>query len=221
MPKGPSGRGRLDRDQIVRAGVALADQGGLEALSMRRLGQELQVEAMSLYKHVANKEALIDGMVDLVFSEVDLPPTTGSWKTAMRARAQAMRSALRRHQWAVGLMESRSTPGWATLRHHDAVIGCLLAAGFSMQLTAHAYALIDSYIYGFAQQERALPMETPDETAELAQVILSQFPVDEFPHLARFTVEHVLTPGYHFGSEFDFGLDLILDALERRRRAER
>src|SRR5689334_10624758 len=145
----PTARRRLSRPHILEAAVALADAGGLESLSMRRLGQELGVEAMSLYKYVANKEDLVDGMIDLVFAELALPPKGRSWKTAMRARAVDMREALRRHPWAVGLMESRSTPGASTLRHHDAVIACLLDAGLSMELTAHAYALLDSYIYGF------------------------------------------------------------------------
>ena len=214
----PTNRGRLSRPHILETAIALADAGGLESLSMRRLGQELGVEAMSLYKHVANKDDLIDGMVDLLFAELQLPRAGRSWKAAMRRRAIDMRQALRRHQWAVGLMESRSTPGVANLRHHDAVIACLLDGGLSIQLTAHAYALIDSYIYGFALQERSLPMETPEETSVLAQEILARFPVDEFPHLARFMFEHVLTPGYHFGGEFEFGLDLILDGIAARAR---
>jgi AcrR family transcriptional regulator len=204
----------MNREQVVRAAVALADEVGIEALSMRRLGQALGVEAMSLYNHVAGKEALLDGMVDAVFAEIDLP-AGGDWKKSLRQRAISMRAALARHRWAVGLMESRTNPGATTLRQHDAVIGCLLAAGFSMELTAHAFAAVDSYVYGFALQEKGLPFDTPEQTAEMAQAMLAHFPVDEFPHLAAFTREHVMRPGYDFGAEFEFGLDLLLDGLER------
>ncbi|NYJ07342.1 TetR/AcrR family transcriptional regulator C-terminal domain-containing protein [Petropleomorpha daqingensis] len=204
----------MDREQVLRAAVALADEAGIESLSMRKLGQALGVEAMSLYNHVAGKEALLDGMVDLVFAEIDLPAGS-DWKKALRQRAISMREALTRHRWAVGLMESRTSPGATTLRQHDAVLGCLFAAGFSMELTAHAFAAIDSYVYGFALQEKGLPFDTPEQTAEMAQAMLAHFPVDEFPNLAAFTREHVLRPGYDFGAEFEFGLDLILDGLER------
>jgi AcrR family transcriptional regulator len=203
-----------NREQVLQAAVALADETGIESLSMRKLGQALGIEAMSLYNHVAGKEALLDGMIDLVFAEIELP-TGEDWKKALRGRAISMREALARHRWAVGLMESRTNPGATTLRQHDAVIGCLLAAGFSMELTAHAFAAVDSYVYGFALQEKGLPFDTPEQTAEMAQAMLAHFPVDEFPHLAAFTREHVMRPGYDFGAEFEFGLDLLLDGLER------
>jgi AcrR family transcriptional regulator len=204
----------VNREQVLRTAVALADQTGIESLSMRKLGQALGVEAMSLYNHVPGKDALLDGMVDLVFAEIELP-TGDDWKKALRQRAVSMREALTRHRWAVGLMESRTTPGATTLRQHDAVIACLLRAGFSMALTAHAFAAVDSYVYGFALQEKGLPFDTPEQTAEMAQAMLAHFPVDEFPHLAAFTREHVMRPGYDFGEEFEFGLDLILEGLER------
>src|SRR5256886_2596618 len=191
------------RDRVLHAPVAPADEGGLEALSMRKLGEALGVEAMSLYTHVANKVDFLDGMIDIVFGEIELPSGEDGWKTAMRQRAISVRRVLSRHRWAIGLMESRMSPGPATLRHHDAVIGCLRHAGFSIELTAHAYAALDSYIYGFALQERSLPFDTPDETAELAQVILAQFPVDKYPHLGELTFEHVLQPGYDYGNEFE------------------
>jgi AcrR family transcriptional regulator len=200
---------------VLQAAVALADEGGIESLTMRKLGQALGVEAMSLYHHVANKDALLDGMVDLIFGEIDLPADGAGWKAAMRQRAVSARAALRRHPWAIGLMESRSSPGPANLRHHDAVIGCLRRAGFSVALTAHAYSLLDSYVYGFALQEAGLPFDTPEETAELAQTMVAGFPADAYPHLTELAVEHVLQPGYDYGEEFEFGLDLILDGLER------
>lgn len=205
----------LSRDQVLRAAVALADEGGLGALSMRKLGQVLGVEAMSLYNHVAGKGDLLDGMIDAVFSEIGLPPAGGGWKQAMRQRAIAVRAVLGRHRWAIGLMESRRSPGPATLRHHDAVLGCLRGAGFSIELTAHAYSLLDSYIYGFALQEASLPFGTPEDTAQVTREIARQMPAGQYPHLAELATAHVLQPGYQYGSEFEIGLDIILDALER------
>jgi AcrR family transcriptional regulator len=200
---------------VLQAAVALADETGIESLTMRKLGQALRVEAMSLYYHVANKEALLDGMVDLVFGEIEFPTSGADWKTAMRQRAISARAALRRHPWAVALMESRRTPGPANLRHHDAVLGCLRRAGFPVALAAHAYSLLDAYIYGFALQEASLPFKDPQETTEVAQEIMAAFPADAYPHLTELAVQHVLQPGYDYGDEFQFGLDLILDGLER------
>ena len=207
----------LNKQRVLGAAVALADRGGVRSLSMRKLAHELGVEAMSLYHHVANKGAILDGIVDVVFSEIELPSGDADWKAAMRQRAISAREALLRHPWATGLMESRSTPGPATLRHHDAVLGILRTAGFSVELAAHAFSMLDSYIYGFALQEANLPFDTPEETAEVAQAIMAEFPADEYPHLTEMTVEHVLQPGYDFGNEFLFGLDLILDGLDRAR----
>jgi AcrR family transcriptional regulator len=204
----------LSRGQVLQAAVTLADESGIGALSMRKLGQVLGVEAMSLYNHVASKGDLLDGMIDVVFSEVGLPAGDG-WKAAMRQRAISVREVLGRHRWAIGLMESRSSPGPATLRHHDAVLGCLRGAGFSVELTAHAYSLLDSYIYGFALQEASLPFGTAEETAQVAQDIAGQMPAGEYPHLAELVTAHALQPGYQYGREFEIGLDLILDALER------
>jgi AcrR family transcriptional regulator len=205
----------LSRDQVLRAAVALADEGGIGALNMRKLGQTLGVEAMSLYNHVASKGDLLDGMIDVVFGEIGVPPADGGWKPAMRQRAISAREVLGRHPWAIGLMESRRTPGPATLRHHDAVLGCLRAAGFSVEMTAHAYSLLDSYIYGFALQEASLPFGTAEETAQVAQEIAGQMPAGQYPHLTEMATGHVLQPGYQYGNEFEIGLDLVLDALER------
>ena len=208
-------RAPLSRDQVLRAAVALADEGGIGALSMRKLGEAVGVEAMSLYNHVAGKGDLLDGMVDIVFSEIGLPAGDVGWKAAMRQRAISARETLARHRWAIGLMESRRSPGPATLRHHDAVLGCLRTAGFSIELTAHAYSLLDSYIYGFALQEASLPFDSAEEAPELAQEIAGQLPADAYPHLTELAIEHVLQPGYRYGDEFEIGLDLILDALGR------
>ena len=215
--QGAPSRLPLSRERVLRAATALADAGGIESLTMRRLGEELGVEAMSLYKHVANKDDLIDGMTDAVFAEIDLPSGATDWRTAMRERAISVRAALSRHPWATPLMQSRTSPGPATMRHHDTVIGSLRAAGFSVALTAHALSALDSYIYGFALQQRSLPFETGEQTAELAEAILAQFPAEAYPHLAELTVQHVLQPGYDYGDEFEFGLDLVLDGLERAR----
>jgi AcrR family transcriptional regulator len=208
-------RAPLTRERVLAAAIDLADRDGIASLSMRKLAQELGVEAMSLYHHVANKDAILDGLIDLVFGEIDLPMGEADWKAAMRRRAISAREVLRRHPWATGLMESRSTPGPATLRHHDAVLGILRNAGFPLELAAHAYSLLDSYIYGFALQETSLPFNTPEETAEVAQAMMAEFPADAYPHLTEIAVEHVLQPGYSYASEYLFGLDLILDGLER------
>lgn len=221
MPSRPTtGRAPLTRDRILRAAVDFADENGIATLTMRRLGTLLGVEAMSLYNHVRGKSDLLDGMIDLVFAEIELPAAELGWREALRRRTRSARAVLARHRWAIGLMESRRAPGPATLRHHDAVLGCLRGAGFSLPLTAHAYALLDSYLYGFALQEAMLPFDTPGETGDLARQILDGSPADAFPHLAEFTAQHVLRPGYDFRAEFDRGLDLLLDGLRRRFEAE-
>jgi AcrR family transcriptional regulator len=205
----------LSRERALHVAAALADAGGIGSLTMRKLAQELGVEAMSLYHHVAGKDDILDGMIDIVFGEIELPATGTDWKTAMRRRAHSARTALSRHPWATSLMESRTAPGPATLRHHDAVIGCLRRAGFSIELTAHAYSVLDSYIYGFAHQQINLPFHTAEETMQVADTILRPMPAGEYPHLTELAVEHVLQPGYDYGNEFEFGLGLILDGLER------
>jgi AcrR family transcriptional regulator len=206
----------LTSERVLQAAVALADREGVGSLSMRRLAKELGVEAMSLYHHVPGKQALLDGMVDLVFGEIELPAADGDWKAAMRRRAVSAREVLARHPWAIALMESRRTPGPANLRHHDAVLGCLRQAGFPVALTAHAYSILDAYIYGFALQEASLPFDTAEETAEVAGEIFDAFVAEAYPHLTELAVEHVLQPGYDYGDEYTFGLELILDGLERQ-----
>lgn len=201
--------------RVIEAAAAVADRGGLTAVSMRNVGRELGVEAMSLYHHVANKDEILDGIVDLVFAEIELPGADDAWRPAMRQRAASARAALRRHPWATPLMQSRTNPGPATLQHHDAVIGALRTGGFSIELTAHAFSLLDAYVYGFALQEAALPFDAPDEVPEVAAEMFALFPSEAYPHLAEFTTEHVLRPGYDYADEFEVGLDLILDGLER------
>src|SRR4051794_22601587 len=217
--RSPEPRAPLSRERILRVALDLADRHGIGALSMRKLGQELEVDAMMLYRHVANKDDLLDGMVDTVFGEIGLPLSGPDWRTAMRRRAVAARTALSHHPWAIGLMESRRRPGLATLQHHDAVLGSLRKAGFSLEAAAHAYSILDSYIYGFALNEQSLPLDTLEEVAEVGRSILRGLPLNAYPHLAEFISEHAMKPGYSYGDEFEFGLDLILDGLERVREA--
>ncbi|GGW67602.1 TetR/AcrR family transcriptional regulator [Streptomyces xantholiticus] len=219
MPEGSRGRRRssartpLSRERVIRAAVTLADEKGSAALTMRAIAEPLGVEAMSLYHHVAGREDILDGMVDAVFGEIDLPPHDTDWKSAMRRRAVSARAVLRRHPWAVALMDSRTRPGPATLGHHDAVIGALRAGGFSVPMAAHAFSLIDSYLYGFVIQELSLPFSNSAELDEVAGAILREMPADAYPHLTELATEHALKPGYDYADEFTFGLTLILDAL--------
>ncbi|MEU3572574.1 TetR/AcrR family transcriptional regulator [Kitasatospora sp. NPDC036755] len=219
MPEGGKGRRGtpartpLSRERVIRAAVELADEKGSAALTMRAIAQPLGVEAMSLYHHVAGREDILDGMVDAVFGEIELPPLGTDWKSSMHRRAVSARAALLRHPWAIGLMDSRVRPGPATLRHHDAVLGALRTGGFSVPMTAHAVSLIDSYLYGFVLQEVALPFKGGAESAEVAGAILDGMPADAYPHLAELATEHVLKPGYDYADEFAFGLALVLDAL--------
>jgi len=206
---------RLNATRIVAGAIDLADRDGIEHLTIRRLATDLGTKPMSIYHHIAGKEAILDAMVDHVFSEIAQPPSRLDWRPAIRHRSISAREALARHPWAASLMESRTSPGPETLRHHDSVIGCLRHGGFSIEMTAHAYALIDSYIYGFALQEANLPASGGDEMADLAETILEPLPVDDYPHLTELAAEHVMNPGYDFRSEFQFGLDLILDSLSR------
>lgn len=208
-------RPQLSRERVLQVAIELADADGVEQLTMRRLAQELGIEAMSLYHHFPNKDAILDGMVDSVFAEIECASPTDAWKSAMRRRADSVRAVLLRHRWAINLMESRTTPGPATLEHHDAVLGCLRRAGFSIPMTAHAYAVLDSYIYGFIHTELNLPFQNSEETQEVVRGIFSQMPPGAYPHLEELTTKHVLKPGYSYGDEFGFGLELILDALER------
>jgi AcrR family transcriptional regulator len=216
-PAGRSSEERvsLSRERVLRGAMAVADSAGVRALTIRTLAAELGVTPMSVYYYVANKSEILDGIVDEVFSEIDLPPGDGDWRSEIRRRATSARRVLSRHPWAIALLESRKTPGPATLRHHDAMIGTLREAGFSVEMTAHAYALLDSYVYGFAIQEAALPFDGPETVAGVSEPMMEQFPAGEYPHLVEMATEHILQPGYDFGNEFEFGLNVILDALTK------
>jgi AcrR family transcriptional regulator len=201
-------------ERAFTAAVAMADAEGIGAVTMRRLAQELGVEAMSLYHHVPNKDAILDGMVDLVFAEIELPEDDGTeWTDAMRRRAVSARAALKRHPWAISIMDSRSSPGAATLRHHDAVIGACRRAGFSVAMAAHAFSMLDSYIYGFVLQEVNLPFDDTSDLTQVVDSIMLPFSAEDYPHLVEFTTEYILKPGYSYGAEFAYGLDRILQTL--------
>jgi AcrR family transcriptional regulator len=201
---------------VLQAALKLADAGGFQSLSMRKVAAKLRVEAMSLYNHVASKEDIVDGLVDIVFGEIEVPdPGTVDWKTAMRGRAISVRAALNRHRWAVGLMEGRMNPGPANVRNHNDVMGCLLEGGFAFRDAVHAYSVMDAYIYGFALQERGLPFDAPEETAQVMQKQRENVPsMDDYPYLVQTAIE-LEKVGFDYDVEFLFGLDLILDAIER------
>jgi AcrR family transcriptional regulator len=205
----------LSRARVLHGAMAVADRGGgIAGLTIRSLAGELGVKPMSVYHYVANKDEILDGIVDLVFGEIDLPSIAGDWRVEMAQRARSARNALRRHPWAIALMESRTAPGPATLRHHDAVLGSLRAAGFSRRMTAHAYALLDSYTYGFALQEAGLPFDGPNTVTDVAEPILQRFTTGNYPHMVDMATNYYLQPGYDFGEEFEFGITVILNALD-------
>jgi len=208
-------RDPLSRDRVLRAALDVADEGGLPGLTIRSLAERVGAKPMSLYHYVANKDEILDGLVDLVFAEIELPEPNGDWRAAMTRRARSARQVLGRHPWSIALLESRATPGAATLRHHDATIAALRAGGFSIGQTAHAYAVLDAFVYGFAVQEASLPFQGPDGAAEVAEPIMALMAAGAYPHLVEFAQEHALKPGYDFGDEFEFGLDLVLDGIAR------
>ena len=205
-------RAPLSRERVLRAALELADEGGTAALTMERIGRRLGVEAMSLYRHVRNKDDILDGIVDLVFAEIELPADRSDWRTVLRAQAISTRAALRRHPWAITLVELRVTPGPANLRIHEDAITVLLDAGCSAVMATHAYNLVDSYVYGFALQEASLPFSNAEELAAMSEQLLANLQADTYPNSARVASE-LLTSGFDYGNEFEFGLDLILDAL--------
>lgn len=204
----------LSKRRVVLEAVRLADSEGVDKLSMRRLASVLGAGAMSLYHYVASKDELLDAMIDIVFEEIELPPEDAEWQSAMRRRAVSARQVLARHPWAIGLMDSRTSPGPANLRHHEAVTACLRRAGFPVLLATHANWLLDSLVYGYAMQEATLPFDTADELADMAEdVYLPQLPPDEFPYLNE-SAAALVAAGYDPAEEFIFGLDLALAALE-------
>ena len=207
-------RSPLSRDRVLRAALELADEGGIGALTMQAIGRRLGVEAMSLYRHVRNKDDILDGIVDLVFAEIELPADRSSWRLVLRARSISTRVALRRHPWAITLMESRLAPGPSNLRSHDELLAVLLDAGFSAAMATHASNLVDSYVLGFALQETNFPFSNAEELAVVGEQMLAQVQADQYPNLVRVSGE-LLASGFDYADEFEFGLDLILDGIER------
>ena len=208
----------LSRDRVLRAALALADEGGIESLSMRRLAQKLGVEAMSLYNHVANKDEIVDGILDLVADEMELPSDEADWKTALRQSAISAHEALTRHQWASRLWMSRRQVSPVRLRQGDAVLRTLREAGFSRELTYHAYHVLQGHVTGFTLQEVNFPYDR-EELERMVATFLREFPADEYPDLADHIRQHIEPSDEHEGA-FEFGLDLILDGLERLRDAD-
>jgi AcrR family transcriptional regulator len=200
---------------VLQAAVAIADESGIDSLTMRKLAEPLGVEAMSLYYHVTNKDDILDGMIDTIIGEIEIPRTGDDWKAAQRTRAISTHDMLSRHPWAAALMESRINPGPAALHYYDSVIGSLREGGFSIAMAAHAFAAFDAYIYGFGLQELSLPFDDGLEAADVAEALLQALPPDEYPHLTEMIIDHALQPGYDFADEFEWGLDLILDGFER------
>jgi AcrR family transcriptional regulator len=215
MPRRPA----LTHDRIVEAAARVADAGGLAQVSMRNVGRELGVEAMSLYHHVANKEALLDGLTSWIFAQVDLPEPDAPWRPAMAARAASARAVLSAHPWALGLVESRRSPGPPQLRYHDAVLGCLRGNGFSISLAVHAFSAIDSYVYGFVLTETNLPFDADEGAEGFVEEIGDLLDPAQYPHLVE-VVTAQIAGGFAYGDEFEFGLDLVLDSVERHLRAD-
>lgn len=211
----------VTRERAIQVAVELADAGGIDALTMRKLAAALGIEAMSLYYHVKSKDDIHDGMLDFVYSEFAVPQEGEEWQPAMRARAESMRKVFAGHPWAISI-KARTSPGPATLGHLDAVIGCLTAAGFSMRMTGHAMSILDSYVQGFAQQEATLPLDPTGDIGAATEDIMAQHEAmaDAFPNLADMAVRLILQPGYAYGNEFEFGLNLILDGLAAAHAAE-
>lgn len=205
----------LDRERIIDAALALADSEGIEPVTIRRVAADLGVGAMSIYHYLPNKDAILDEMVDRVFAEVDLPHPEQPWREALERRTVSLREALQRHPWAIGLMDSRRNPGVATLAHHEAMIACMRGQGFSLPATAHTFALLDAYVYGFAVQAASLPFSGQSELQDINDALFTPEMAAALPHMVEFARDHALQPGYDFEDEFDLGLQVVLDGIER------
>jgi AcrR family transcriptional regulator len=211
----------LTPERIVEAAVAVADEGGLVAVSMRNVARALGVEAMSLYHHVANKDALLDALADEPYASIELPSAADPWRPAMARRASSARTVLLEHPWALHLLESRRRPGPYLLAHHEAVLTCLRSNGFSVPLAAHAFSLLDAYVYGFVLSELTLPLRPDEPVADFVAELGDAMDPERYPHLVEMTAEHVARPTYAYADEFPEGLELILDGLAGRLAADR
>jgi AcrR family transcriptional regulator len=210
----PDSRTPLNRERVLRAAVALADEEGIESFTMRELGLRLGVEAMSLYNHVANKDDILDGMLDLVVSEIDLPSYGVDWREAMRRRATSAQEVFSSHPWASALNDSRVSSGPARLRYFDWVVGTLRRAGFSLELAARVLAVLDGYIYGFGRQQLNIASGSEATPEAMAEAFLRAVPPDQYPYLTEMITDHAMQAGQDDTADFQFGLDLILDGLQ-------
>jgi AcrR family transcriptional regulator len=213
----PEPRLPLSRERVLRAAIALADRGGIESLSMRKLGQELGVEAMSLYNHVANKDEIEDGIVEIVLGEIEVPSQGDDWKSALRRTAISSHEVFVQHGWACGLLMRRPRVSPARMRWMEAVLRTLREAGFSADMTHHAYHAVDSHITGFTLWLVSMPFESKEELVDLAEDFMREIPADEYPYVIEHAEQHIAPSSPTGKTEFEFGLDLILDGLERLR----
>ena len=206
----------LTRERVLRAAIRLADDSGIESLSMRKLGQVVGVEAMSLYNHVANKDDILRGIVDIVESEIELPPPGADWKSALRTTALSAHDVFERHPWAASLTLSTTGSRPARWRYMNAILRCLREAGFSAETTDHAYHALESHIAGFTLWASQVEVD-PADLPRLADAFLRELPVDELPYLVEHVHQHLKERSLDDEGTFVFGLDLILDGLERIR----
>ncbi|TDB39642.1 MAG: TetR/AcrR family transcriptional regulator [Actinobacteria bacterium] len=204
----------LSRDRVLTAAMEIADEHGVGALTMRKVASRLGVEAMSLYNHVANKDDILDGMTDRVAEQFDLPEDACSWREAMRRRAVSAHRVFAEHPWAPALFDSRGSSGPSALRYYDWVLGVLMRAGFSIDDAPRAFSLLDSYIYGFGIQQFNFSAGSDESPEQRAEAMLAFIPPEEFPYLHRMA-SHAMRTGYDAESDFEFGLEIILDGLER------
>ena len=212
-------RAGLDRQRIIRGALELADEIGLEPLTIRRLAQHLDTKPMSLYHYVTGKEDILDGMVGEVFNQVERPHHDLPWKDAIVRRARSLRDVLKQHPWALPILESRMQPGPDILDHHEAVLETWMRSGLPLPMVAHGVAISDAFVFGFVLQETTLPLGgEPGEGGNLneaSDIIIAPLSPEDYPSLTTFTADHVMRPGYNFGDSFGIGLGLILDGIER------
>ncbi len=217
--RGPARREPITRNRILDAAIELADREGIEAITMRRLGQHLGVEAMSLYKHIRDKDEVLAGIADRVAGEFALPSQGADWRAAIRDSSIAAHAVLLRHSWAGPLMESMLDPGPARLAYLDAVVGVLRGAGFSLPDVAHAFGTLDSHLYGFTMQVVSWPFDAEDMAA-VAEAMAAELDGERYPHIIAMASMAATRRG-GIPIDFTFGLDLILDGLERRLQSSR
>ena len=215
MPRKPAPRVPLSRDRVLRTALALVDKDGLEALSMRKLAAALSVEAMSLYNHVKNKDDIVAGMLDIVASEIEIPEGALDWREALRARTVAAHEAFVRRPWAARIWMTKSSPSLVRLEQSDSVLRCLRDAGLPAEVVYSAYHMLDGFALGYALQRQDFSF-SEEELKLMVADFLMDFPSERLPDFAEHVRQH-MDPGFAASDSFEFGLDLILDGLERLR----